>query len=251
MHRTSFVFGFSLVGLLFIGCISTTIVYNPNVHQTGRTAGRGNVKVKAAVSAVSAIQTGDVYDDSTRRDEIETQLPAADLQPAFELGLRYGASDHVDLGLDGCGSLNSFGVRAYGKFQLTNRAKANAVALMPAVVLLMGSHDKEEPKDADAATEEISSSAVAFELHLPISVRTGPRTEFSATPRLLSLHYTANYESRGPNPALHNLDLEDRRDLLGAGLGLGFRWGVLHPEASISAFDESAPFYALSMAVVR
>jgi hypothetical protein len=238
-----------LVSAALSGCLSTSLVYNPNIYQTGRAGGRGQVKVHVGVTAASTIESSDVTDATNTRDSIETKWGGNNrVGLDFAAAISYGLSERLGLGVSlSVASIEMISLRPYVKFMLTDPARRFAVSILPAVALVAGSKDS-EGLPYDAGTAEIRSHLTAFELHFPASLRTSPAFEWTFTPRVVRLTYTANYDySAGSGSLVPSFAIENQEDVTGFGAAFGFVWKGVHPELSFLASEEHRPLFAVGI----
>jgi hypothetical protein len=224
--RTLLILVVALTTLFISGCIETSLVYNPNTYQTGRTVGKGNVALRANVTAVQEVHSSDAS-GTIEADVKETAW-------AGGAGLSVGVSDRMDLG----GTIHvgfpagqtTVGTRLYLKQMLTDTESRWAISVMPALSFENGASGTD-----DNTGSTISSTLLAVELHAPISYRTSPHLDFVITPKLLALFYSAPF-TPGPNETNGNLGSVSKKWLV-PGLGVGFKLGPVFPEASFILVD--------------
>lgn len=256
MKTTALILLAALLAALLTGCVSTKLVYNPNVYQSGRAAGQGQFKIHTGITAASAIVSRDITDATGVRDSIETHWGGnttsnndqygADFMGSFS----YGLSNRVDLGASL--SFASFGTasfRPYVKVMVTDSASRFAFSIMPAVALVSGSKDSETLFDnGSGGTEEIRSHLTAFELHFPTSLQASPAFQWTFTPRVAWLTYTASYEyATGSGSTVPSFKIENEENVTAFGASIGFLWKGLQPEISFLASEEHFPLFAFGI----
>jgi len=213
----------SLITLLLSGCLETSLVYNPNMHQTGRTAGRGKVRVHLNGGLAQQIYT------SVEDRKVVSRVSEQGLNGSP--GLAIALSGHVDLGgsveIGSAASGNCIGGRFYLKDMLTDSQSAWAFSVMPAIAFLDGPTGNNE-----STGSTLSSSLVAFELHAPVSYHVGRYFAVFAEPQLMAVSVAAPFKA-GAREDIHFPNQTMHKTWLGAGVGLGIKEGPFVPEISL------------------
>ena len=211
----------SLMAVLLGGCLETSVVYNPNLYQTGRSNGTNKVHAHLIGGSAPEIHS------SMYSSDISTN--ANGLALGGSPGLSVGVSDRVDVGgsleLGVAGPGNSAGTRLYVKDMFTNRQSPWAFSLLPAVVYMHGSNG------SDDVGASMASHLMAFEVHGPVSYHVSRYLAVFAEPQLLLAWVSVPFTA-GPNE-LSRHSRTHHETWAGEGLGVGLQAGPIFPEVSI------------------
>jgi hypothetical protein len=228
MHRiTTFAFCTFMAALLLTSCVSTSLVYDPNVYHTGRTAGRGvwRPQVSAAL--------GNKLSNADDQSGFGTRTDATALDLAF--GVNGGITDDVDLGgtmhLGFANNSFSYALRFYGKYRLTPAGAQTAVAILPAISYVKGDKGTEDEFHRTA-----TSDMTVLELHLPISYQWRRRVAFVMEPNLHFLMHRAHFSGDYGDP-LVSRDVRLTDEWVCPGLALGMKIGPVFPEINFLLMD--------------
>jgi hypothetical protein len=230
------------------GCVSTTLVYSPNVYQTGRILGGEKLKVRGGLEAAPAFVT------SPETQSLSTLAKSDEHGLLLSFGLHKGIFSRTDIGAE-LGFSPSVSTRVYLKTQLTPVDKRFALSVMPALIYASGTHQ------TDATTgEDITSEAYGVELHLPMSYSVSKSFDWTWTPKLAYLHFDAPYKNNPPQEDNLPPSMTRKFNLACAGFAFGFRYGIVQPEISVlhalnppHAHGDglSSPQYAFGIALHR
>lgn len=216
-------------GMLFVGCVQTSLVYDPNTYHTGRTAGKGITRAQIVGSFGTTMRNDD--------EDFVTEHPNESFN--VSTGLFSGLSDRTDMG--GTFSLGfdvegiSAGIRAYLKYMFTDTQATTSASIMPAIAYVHGSTDRDEEADREA-----SSYLVAFELHVPISHQIGKNVALITEPKALMLLHRARFDFGSQDYPLMSRSIKD--DWFCPALAFGVKAGPVLPEITFMSLDGSLKF---------
>ncbi|RPH96206.1 hypothetical protein EHM69_01855 [candidate division KSB1 bacterium] len=218
-------------GMLFAGCVQTSLVYDPNTYHTGRTSGKGKTRA----------QLVGAYGPTIRNDDDNPGFKTEHPHESFIIatGLSSGLSDRADLG----GTFNlgfswggfSTGVRFFLKYMFTDTQAVTSASIMPAAVYILGSSDRDEANDREA-----SSHLWAFELHVPVSYRVNENVSLITEPKILMLLHRARFEVGPQDYSIMSRSIED--NWLCPAVAFGIKAGPVLPEVTFISLDGSLKF---------
>lgn len=170
--------------VLLISLNCTSLTYNANLYQDGRTLGKGKMENCGTVSlgrSFSSTVSNDTY-------EINTEQNHSLVASAF---VGYGLSNKLDIGLDGFGSFEGGGGRVFLKYGLTDSLSNWGVALMPVLGFAEGTTSKSEGFSSNGAhwASKTSSGAFVVEFAVPISYHFDNQTSIFFGPRSYNYFY--------------------------------------------------------------
>jgi len=232
MTRFSASLQFSLLCFLvplLSSCLQTSLVYDMNTCQDGRTFGTKRVAAQIAFSETANFLTA--YDSGT----IDPDFHDWNLSAAG--GLRVGVSPISDLGgniiwgLDG-----TVGGRIYSKIRLNNPSERFAVAIMPALGYAAGTKDTD-----DETGSTLSSHMYAIELHVPMSYDVTRHFRWIFGGHLYYFLYKAPF-TRGPNE--HSFgSFTTSKTLICPAISGGLQIGPFCPEITLAQIDNKGRIF--------
>jgi len=214
--------------LMLAGC--TTLTYNVNHFQDGKTLGKGKVETRAALGLGRTFES--TVEMSRTDFRVETIQSATVVANMFG---RYGLSPNLDVGGDAFLSFEGTGVRAFVKVGLTDSLSKWGVSLMPVIGYAQGVSSEGTTRfNGREEREKLSSSGCAIELAVPISyqvsnsfaIHFGPKFYYYSTKVSSSLS-----SSGGPDPFSESRSL--RRSYFSPGISLGLRSDRVTPEVTV------------------
>lgn len=236
MFRIAGLFLPAMIASLCSGCLSTSVIYDPHMYQTGRTLGKGKNNVQASASYVLKFRSAE-YKNSYR-------TTSADHAISIGAGLSYGLMDKLDVGgmlHYGFGDTepNTIGLRVFLKQMITSNTSRTAISFMPACSFMSSPegndirYRKYDSTTADQEQNDIASSRLgSIELHLPVSHRVNERFTMVIDPNVQHLfHWFRRSRQTGSLKWTKEVDL--RNSWLCPGLVIGAKYGPVFPEAGI------------------
>ena len=214
--------------LMLAGC--TTLTYNVNHFQDGKTLGKGKVETRVALGVGRTFEW--IVESSRTNFEVETIQTETLVANTFG---RYGLSPNLDVGGDAFFSFEGTGVRAFVKVGLTDSLSNWGVSLMPVIGYAQGVSSEGTTRfNGREDREKTSSSGFAIELAVPISyqlssefaIHFGPKFYYYSTKVSSSLS-----SSGGSDPFSESRSL--RRSYFSPGVSLGVRFHTIIPEVTV------------------
>ncbi len=214
--------------LMLAGC--TSLTYNVNHYQDGKTLGKGKVETRVALGVGRTFES--TVESSRTNFEVETIQTETLVANTFG---RYGVSPNLDVGADAFLSFEGTGVRVFVKVGLTDSLSKWGVSLMPVIGYAQGtSSEGTTAFNGREEREKTSSSGFAFELAVPISYQASSEFAIHFGPKVYYYSYKVSSSissSGGPDPFSESRSL--RRSYFSPGFSLGVRFDTINPEVTV------------------